>query len=67
MIGEYKFLIGLTPTGLNALVNSHIQDGWQPFGNVVMSKALNTSVNPETKIPPFEVNCVGQAVVRYVE
>jgi hypothetical protein len=64
---EYKFLVSLTPVGLNALVNSHLQDGWQPFGNAVMSKALNTSINPETKIPPFEVNCIGQPVVRYKE
>jgi len=64
-ITEYKFLVSLTPQGLNTLVNSHIQDGWQPFGNAIMSKALNTSINPETKIPPFEVNCIGQPVVRY--
>jgi len=64
-IAEYKFLVSLTPAGLNTLVNSHIQDGWQPFGHAMMSKALNTSINPETKIPPFEVNCIGQPVVRY--
>jgi|GEM_PF-1018060 len=62
---EYKFLVSLTPVGLNTLVNSHVQDGWQPFGNAVMSKALNTSINPETKIAPFEVNCIGQPVVKY--
>jgi hypothetical protein len=64
-IMQYKFLVGITPAGLNALVNSHIQEGWQPFGNAVMSKALNTSINPETKIPPFEVNCIGQPMVMY--
>ena len=62
---EYKFLVSLTPVGLNTLVNSHVQDGWQPFGNAVMSKALNTSINAETKIAPFEVNCIGQPVVKY--
>jgi hypothetical protein len=64
-ITEYKFLVGITPAGLNALVNAHIQEGWQPVGTAVMSKALNTSINPDTTIPAFEVNCIGQPVVRY--
>ena len=62
---QYKFLVGMTPVGLNTLVNSHILEGWQPYGNAVMSKALNTSINPETTIPAFEVNCIGQPVVKY--
>lgn len=62
---QYKLLVGITPAGLNVLVNSHIEDGWQPFGNAVMSKALNTSINPDTKIAPFEINCVAQTVVKY--
>ncbi|HMC86107.1 MAG TPA: hypothetical protein VKI61_11305 [Chitinophagaceae bacterium] len=66
-VAQYKFLLSLTPAGLNALVNAHIQEGWQPFGNAVMSKALNTSINPESKIAPFEVNCIGQPVVKYEE
>ena len=64
-ITEYKLLVGITPAGLNILVNSHIEEGWQPFGNAVMSKALNTSVNPDTKIAPFEINCIAQPVVKY--
>jgi len=66
-IVQYKFLVGVTPAGLTALVNTHIQEGWQPYGNAVMSKALNTSINPETKIAPFEINCIGQPMVRYDE
>ena len=65
LIIEYKLLVGITPAGLSTLVNSHIEEGWQPFGNAVMSKALNTSVNPDTKIPPFEINCIAQPVVKY--
>ena len=64
-ITQYKLLVGITPAGLTALVNTHIQEGWQPFGNAVMSKALNTSINPETKIAPFEINCIGQPRVKY--
>ncbi|MFT3935538.1 MAG: DUF1737 domain-containing protein [Chitinophagaceae bacterium] len=64
-IVQYKFLLGITPAGLNSVVNTHIQEGWQPFGNVVMSKALNTSVNPESTNAPFEINCIGQAMVKY--
>ena len=64
-ITQYKFLVGVTPAGLTTLVNTHIQEGWQPFGNAVMSKALNTSINPETKIAPFEINCIGQPMVKY--
>ena len=64
-ITQYKFLVSITPAGLNTLINAHIQEGWQPFGNAVMSKALNTSVNPETKIAPFEINCIGQPMVKY--
>ncbi|MEP6749186.1 MAG: DUF1737 domain-containing protein [Bacteroidota bacterium] len=64
-ISQYKILVGMTPAGLNALVNTHIQEGWQPYGNAVMSKALNTSINPDTKIAPFEVNCIGQSMVKY--
>jgi len=66
-ITQYKLLVGITPAGLTALVNTHIQEGWQPFGNAIMSKALNTSINPETKIAPFEINCVGQPMVKYEE
>ena len=62
---QYKLLVGITPAGLNAVVNTHIEEGWQPFGNAVMSKALNTSINPETRIPPFEINCVAQPMVKY--
>ena len=64
-ITQYKLLTGITPAGLNTLVNAHIEEGWQPFGNAIMSTALNTSINPDTKIAPFEINCVAQAVVKY--
>ena len=64
-ITQYKYLVGITPAGLNSLVNAHILEGWQPFGNAVMGKALNTSVNPETTIAAFEINCIGQPMVKY--
>ena len=64
-IVQYKLLTSITPAGLNSLVNAHIEEGWQPFGNAIVGKALNTSVNPDTKIAPFEINCVAQPVVKY--
>ncbi len=64
-ITQYKFVISMTPAGLNAAVNACIEEGWQPFGNAVIGKALNTSANPETTTPPFEVNCIGQPMVKY--
>jgi hypothetical protein len=64
-ITEYKFVCAITPIELTELVNTHIKDGWQPFGNAIMSRTINTFINPQSKTPPFEVHCIAQAMVKY--